>query len=227
MKPSAIRLYRDERGAGSLAEVLASIVVSVMAMAAIYEITVMQDRVYNVQNQVAEMEQIAEAAKTMIVRELDMAGYRPVPSVVFNGITLDNTQLRIRADLNGNGTTADLREALSEDLQPTLTRLEAMCAERRGLGMQSRMHWALHSWLLLHVPLSMALLVLALGAGADRDVLLTAGAMALGVALLAGLTAAGTTEGSRGKALRWAGRLLGAGLVACGVLLTIDGVLDV
>ena len=72
-----------------------------------------------------------------------------------------------------------------------------------------------------------ALLVLALGAGADHDVLLTAGAMALGVALLAGLTAAGTTEGPRDRALRWAGRLLGAGLVACGVLLTIDGVLDV
>src|SRR5918998_1143425 len=72
-----------------------------------------------------------------------------------------------------------------------------------------------------------ALLVLALGAGADRDVLLTAGATALGIALLAGLTAARTTEGPRGRALRWAGRLLGAGLVACGVLLTIDGVLDV
>jgi small neutral amino acid transporter SnatA (MarC family) len=72
-----------------------------------------------------------------------------------------------------------------------------------------------------------ALLVLALGAGADRDVLLIAGAVALGVAVLTGLTAAGTTEGRRGRALRWASRLLGAGLVACGVLLTIDGVLDV
>jgi small neutral amino acid transporter SnatA (MarC family) len=72
-----------------------------------------------------------------------------------------------------------------------------------------------------------ALLVIAFGAGADRDVLLTAAAMALGVALLTVLTAAWTTEGPRGRALRWAGRLLGAGLVACGVLLTIDGVLDV
>jgi hypothetical protein len=44
---------------------------------------------------------------------------------------------------------------------------------------------------------------------------------------LTGLTAAWTTEGPKGRALRWAGRLLGAGLVACGVLLTIDGVLDV
>jgi small neutral amino acid transporter SnatA (MarC family) len=72
-----------------------------------------------------------------------------------------------------------------------------------------------------------AVLVLALGAGADRDVLVGVGAMALGVALLTALTAWWPTEGPRGRALRWAGRLLGAGLVACGVILVIDGVLDV
>ncbi|HEX5980583.1 MAG TPA: hypothetical protein VFY52_05785, partial [Thermoleophilaceae bacterium] len=59
------------------------------------------------------------------------------------------------------------------------------------------------------------------------DVLLTAAAVAVGVALLTGLTAAAIADGPRGGALRWAARLLGAGLVACGVLLTIDGVLDV
>ena len=37
----------------------------------------------------------------------------------------------------------------------------------------------------------------------------------------------GPTEGPRGRALRWAGRLLAAALVACGVVLAIDGVLDV
>ena len=72
-----------------------------------------------------------------------------------------------------------------------------------------------------------ALLVLALGAGADEGVLVTAAAMALGVAALTALTAAGPTDGPSGRALRWAGRLLAAGLIACGVLLTIDGVLDV
>jgi hypothetical protein len=35
------------------------------------------------------------------------------------------------------------------------------------------------------------------------------------------------TEGPAGRGLRWAGRLLAAGLVACGVILVIDGVLDV
>jgi hypothetical protein len=122
-EPALRQLYRDERGAGTIAEVLASIVVSAMAMAALYQITLMQDRVYSVQNQLAEMEQIAEAAKTMMMRELDMAGYKPVPAVVFNGITLDSTQLRIRADLNGNGTTTDAREDINYRLDALNRRL--------------------------------------------------------------------------------------------------------
>ena len=92
---------------------------------------------------------------------------------------------------------------------------------------------ALAGWRAALIPVAIpivarpALLVLALGAGADRDVLVSAGAMAIGTALLVGLVAGWPVEGPRGRALRWAGRLLAAALVACGVLLAIDGVLDV
>jgi small neutral amino acid transporter SnatA (MarC family) len=72
-----------------------------------------------------------------------------------------------------------------------------------------------------------ALLVLALGAGADRGVLVSAGAMAMGIALLTGLVVGWPTEGPAGRVLRWADCLLAAGLVACGVVLAVDGVLDV
>jgi small neutral amino acid transporter SnatA (MarC family) len=72
-----------------------------------------------------------------------------------------------------------------------------------------------------------ALLVLALGAGADEGVLLSAGAMAVGVALLTGLAAAWPVEGPRGRRLRWAARLPAAGLVACGVILTLESILAV
>jgi small neutral amino acid transporter SnatA (MarC family) len=64
------------------------------------------------------------------------------------------------------------------------------------------------------------LLILALGAGADGGLLVTAGAMVLGVAVLTALTRTRTESG-------WAGRLLSAALIACGVLLAIDGLLDV
>jgi small neutral amino acid transporter SnatA (MarC family) len=92
---------------------------------------------------------------------------------------------------------------------------------------------ALTGWRAALVPVAIplvarpALLVMALGAGADYGVLVTAGALAVAVALLTVLTAAGLTEDARGRALKWAGRLLAAGLVACGILLAIDGILDV
>jgi len=72
-----------------------------------------------------------------------------------------------------------------------------------------------------------ALLVLALGAGADHGLLPSAGAMAIGIALLTALAAGSTTEGPRGRVLRWAARVLAVALVACGVILMIDGVLAV
>jgi small neutral amino acid transporter SnatA (MarC family) len=79
------------------------------------------------------------------------------------------------------------------------------------------------------VPLTArpALLVLALGAGADRGVLVSGVAMALAVALLAAVVAAWPGEGPRSRSLRWASRLLGAALVASGALLVVHGVLDV
>ena len=92
---------------------------------------------------------------------------------------------------------------------------------------------ALSGWGAVLVPVAIpvvarpALLVLALGAGADRGLPVAAAAMAIGVALLSALVARWPTEGPAGRALRWVGRLMAAALVACGVLLAIAGVLDV
>jgi hypothetical protein len=41
-----------------------------------------------------------------------------------------------------------------------LDELVTLCEERRQLLEQERLHWWLHSWLILHVPLSGAILVL-------------------------------------------------------------------
>jgi small neutral amino acid transporter SnatA (MarC family) len=92
---------------------------------------------------------------------------------------------------------------------------------------------ALLGWRAVLVPVAIplvarpALLVLALGAGADRGILVGAGAMAIAIASLTGLVAGWSPEGARGRVLRWGSRLLAAVLVACGVVLGIDGVLDV
>jgi hypothetical protein len=54
----------------------------------------------------------------------------------------------------------DLRVKLGPAAQPTLDGLEALCDQRRQLDHQARLHFWLHNWLLLHVPLSVALVVL-------------------------------------------------------------------
>ncbi len=92
---------------------------------------------------------------------------------------------------------------------------------------------ALDGWRAAIVPVAIplvarpALIVLALGAGADSGALVAVGAMAVGVGLLAVTVAAWGTDGPQGRVLRWAGRLLALGLVALGVLLALDGILAV
>jgi len=43
-----------------------------------------------------------------------------------------------------------------------LTELEELCEQRRQIAIQERLHHWLHGWLLVHIPLSLALLVLGL-----------------------------------------------------------------
>jgi len=54
----------------------------------------------------------------------------------------------------------NLRTTLPMLLQDTLTELEAICDERRQLADQKRLHHVMHGWLLVHAPLSFALLLL-------------------------------------------------------------------
>jgi hypothetical protein len=55
---------------------------------------------------------------------------------------------------------AQWRILLAEPVHEILGELEAICEERRQLEVQRRLHHWLHGWLFVHVPLSMALLVL-------------------------------------------------------------------
>ena len=53
-----------------------------------------------------------------------------------------------------------LRSMLPEPAHPVLADLENICEEERQLNKQIRLYQWLHGWLLVHVPLSIALLVL-------------------------------------------------------------------
>src|SRR5262249_914684 len=55
---------------------------------------------------------------------------------------------------------AGLRTLLPPAAPPTLDDLQDICDEARQLSRQERLHHWLHGWLLLHIPLSLALIVL-------------------------------------------------------------------
>lgn len=57
----------------------------------------------------------------------------------------------------------DLRQRVPRELRELVGQLEELCERRRQLSVQQRLHFWLHNWLWLHLPLSVALLVLLAG----------------------------------------------------------------
>ena len=55
---------------------------------------------------------------------------------------------------------AQLRTRVPDSLHHVVDDLQAICEERRQLRVQTGLHYWLHAWLLVHVPLSIALLLL-------------------------------------------------------------------
>jgi len=55
-----------------------------------------------------------------------------------------------------------LRLTVPPSLHSQIQELEVICEERRQLAQQKRLHHWLHGWLMVHVPLSMTLLLLAI-----------------------------------------------------------------
>lgn len=71
---------------------------------------------------------------------------------------------RFRSPLSNRSRSAEffrqLRAVLDPEAHPVLEAIEECCEQRRQFDLQTRLHWWLHSWLWIHLPLSMALLVL-------------------------------------------------------------------
>ncbi len=71
---------------------------------------------------------------------------------------------RFRSPLSNRSRSAEffrqLRAVLDPEAHLVLEAIEECCEQRRQFDLQTRLHWWLHSWLWIHLPLSMALLVL-------------------------------------------------------------------
>jgi hypothetical protein len=63
--------------------------------------------------------------------------------------------------VTASGMFTKVRALVSSSLEPAVADLESICEEERQLRRQERLHGLLHAWLIVHVPLSFALMVLA------------------------------------------------------------------
>jgi hypothetical protein len=67
---------------------------------------------------------------------------------------------RLSDAAKASGAFSSLRTLLPAVAHATLTDLEDICGEARQLTRQESLHRWLHGWLLLHIPLSLALILL-------------------------------------------------------------------
>jgi Tfp pilus assembly protein PilW len=86
----------------TLAELMVSMGIAMVILAAVTTTFMSQTKIYNAQEQANEMQQNARGVLDIITRELKMAGYKPNGGG-FNGVTYSTTQLMVQADLDSSG----------------------------------------------------------------------------------------------------------------------------
>ena len=108
----------NQRGL-TLTELLIALALGLFTIGAVYGVYLNQVKRQIVQEDVLAMQQTARAALDMMAREIRMAGYDPMgvnrdvdASNDFHGLSYHPTELRIRADLNGNGVPTDRNESI-------------------------------------------------------------------------------------------------------------------
>jgi len=107
------RSWMGKKNGFTLIELLASILISAILLAGLYSVFFSQQTAFSAQEQVAEMNQNIRAALDLMTREIRLAGYKTSTST-FNGIaTATSNSIRILADLNQDGDTADENEDIS------------------------------------------------------------------------------------------------------------------
>jgi len=72
----------------------------------------------------------------------------------------DSPDSRLADDTRAQGAFSKLRMLVPAAAHPVIANLESLCDEERQLTRQARLHRVLHTWLLVHIPLSLALLLL-------------------------------------------------------------------
>ena len=97
----------------TLIELLVGVLISGVLLAGMYSFFFSQQEAFSSQERIADMNQNIRAALDLMTREIRLAGYKTSTST-FNGIaSASSNSIRILADLNQDGDTADENEDLT------------------------------------------------------------------------------------------------------------------
>ncbi len=101
-------LYAGPRGF-TLVEMMIAMAVGLVVLGTMYSTFTVQNKTFSDQEEIVAMQQNVRAGMDMMAREIGMAGYDPCrvnsdsdSSNNFSGVTVNSTQLQIKADLDGN-----------------------------------------------------------------------------------------------------------------------------
>ena len=89
----------------TLVELMVSMGIGMVILAAVTTTFMSQSKIYNAQEQINEMQQNARGVLDIMTRELKMAGYKPNGGG-FSGVTYSTTQLMVQADLDSSGAVS-------------------------------------------------------------------------------------------------------------------------
>jgi type IV pilus assembly protein PilW len=98
---------KNDRTSGfTLMELLVSMSIGMVVLAALAKTFTVQSRQNTAEEQVAQMQGNARAALDLMVREIQMAKYNPAGTAFSSayGVTYSASQLEVKADMDGNGT---------------------------------------------------------------------------------------------------------------------------
>lgn len=118
-------MYAGSRGF-TLVEMLIAMAVGLVVLGAMYSTFTIQNKTFTDQEEIVAMQQSVRAGMDMMAREIGMAGYDPCsvnsdtdPSNNFSGVTVNSTQLQIKADLDGNDPPSNNCQSLYKGIDLT------------------------------------------------------------------------------------------------------------
>ncbi|HEX2975015.1 MAG TPA: prepilin-type N-terminal cleavage/methylation domain-containing protein [Bacteroidales bacterium] len=117
--------YHEEDGARgfTIVELLVAMGIGLVLIAALYNLFTIQNKSFNTQELIVEMQQNARAAMDMMASEIRMAGYDPAASTSSGIASASSNSITVKQNLNGDADLDDNNENITYGYDSTNLRI--------------------------------------------------------------------------------------------------------